>query len=177
MLQPGSADVPVLAAPMYLLRVPVGLMMRDATEDTMLQLTMLPVSCIVGNVLLVKGAAECVLERCDRVMLPDGKVVPLTTAARASLMAAVERMADRALRILALAKRSDLPADLASYSGDAHTPAGRKLQDPAQYEAVETGLVFLGLAGLEDPPRPEVRGSIADCRSAGIRVIVITGRL
>eukprot|EP00877_Chromochloris_zofingiensis_P004035 jgi/Chrzof1/13632/Cz08g05050.t1 len=135
----------------------------------------LPATRNTGNVLLVKGAAECVLERCDRVMLPDGKVVPLTTAARASLMAAVERMADRALRILALAKRSDLPADLASYSGDAHTPAGRKLQDPAQYEAVETGLVFLGLAGLEDPPRPEVRGSIADCRSAGIRVIVITG--
>lgn len=56
-----------------------------------------------GNVLLVKGAAECVLERCDRMMLPDGKVVKLTPAARSAVLATVDNMADHALRILAMA--------------------------------------------------------------------------
>jgi hypothetical protein len=46
-------------------------------------------------VLLVKGAAECVLERCDRLLLPDGREAKLTPTARAALLAAVERMADR----------------------------------------------------------------------------------
>jgi magnesium-transporting ATPase (P-type) len=56
-------------------------------------------------VLLVKGAAECVLERCDRVMLPDGKVVKLTPTLRSSVLSCVGEMADSALRILALARR------------------------------------------------------------------------
>ncbi len=49
------------------------------------------------------------------------------------------------------------------------------MQDPAVYESIETGLVFLGLAGLQDPPRAEVPVAIKDCQNAGIRVIVITG--
>jgi Ca2+-transporting ATPase len=58
-----------------------------------------------GNVLLVKGAAECVLERCDKIMLPEGKVVKLTPAARAAVLETVNNMADNALRILALARK------------------------------------------------------------------------
>lgn len=58
-----------------------------------------------GNVLLVKGAAECVLDRCDRVMLPEGKVAKLTPALRSAILACVDEMADSALRILALARR------------------------------------------------------------------------
>lgn len=58
-----------------------------------------------GNVLLVKGAAECVLDRCDRVMLPDGKVVKLTPTLRSSILSCVDEMADNALRILAMARR------------------------------------------------------------------------
>jgi Ca2+-transporting ATPase len=56
-------------------------------------------------VLLVKGAAECVLERCDRVMLPDGKVAKLTPAVRSAVLRCVDDMADNALRILALARK------------------------------------------------------------------------
>lgn len=55
--------------------------------------------------LLVKGAAECVLDRCDRVMLPDGKVAKLTPTLRSSILSCVDEMADNALRILALARR------------------------------------------------------------------------
>jgi Ca2+-transporting ATPase len=60
---------------------------------------------VAGNVLLVKGAAECVLERCDRIMLPEGKVVKLTPAMRAVVLETVNNMADNALRILALARK------------------------------------------------------------------------
>jgi len=128
-----------------------------------------------GNVLLVKGAAECVLERCDRVMLPDGKVMPLSAPCREAVLAAVDTMAGEALRILALAKKTDMPPELAGWNGDSHAPAGKKLLDTNCYSEVESGLVFLGLMGLQDPPRPEVPDAIEDCRKAGIRVIVITG--
>lgn len=60
---------------------------------------------LAGNVLLVKGAAECILERCNRVMLPDGKVVKLTPAARSAILACVDDMAANALRILGLARK------------------------------------------------------------------------
>ena len=61
-----------------------------------------------GNQLLVKGAAECVLERCTSIMLSGGVVKPLLPAVRASLMAAVDRMAEEALRCLVLAQKVTL---------------------------------------------------------------------
>eukprot|EP00775_Hariotina_reticulata_P011517 gene11517-11660_t len=130
-----------------------------------------------GNVLLVKGAAECILERCDRVMLPDGKVVKLTPAARAAILDCVEGMAANALRILALARKNDLSPDLAAFDGNmnSNSAAAKQLQDSSKYAAIESDMVFLGLAGLRDPPRDEVSSAIKDCTQAGIRVIVITG--
>mmetsp|Transcript_20295 Transcript_20295/g.44334 ORF Transcript_20295/g.44334 Transcript_20295/m.44334 type:complete len:1049 (-) Transcript_20295:1149-4295(-) len=128
-----------------------------------------------SNILLCKGAAECVLERCNRVMMPDGKVVPLTPAARNTILKEVERMAAGALRCLALAQNPDLTGPLAEYNGDIHHPAHKLLADPAKYSDVESSMVFVGLVGLQDPPRPEVADAIKQCRQAGIRVIVITG--
>lgn len=63
---------------------------------------------------------------------------------------------------------------LEGYSGEGH-PGHRLLLDPNNYEAIETGLVFVGMVGLRDPPRFEVSGAVASCRAAGIRVMVITG--
>ncbi|KAJ2451572.1 hypothetical protein EV183_003501 [Coemansia sp. RSA 2336] len=115
--------------------------------------------------LLVKGAPESVLERCDKVRVGDA-VVPLTAELRETLVGAAQQLgAEHALRTVALAVRDSddtLAADMeASSSGD--------------FLQAERGLVFVGLVGMHDPPRPEVRESIAHCHEAGIRVVVITG--
>lgn len=128
-----------------------------------------------NNMLLVKGAAECVLARCSHVMMPDGRVVPMTGATKAAVEGAIRSMATSALRCLALAQRDLAATPLAQYNGDAHHPAHAGLVDLSSYEKIESGMTFLGLVGLQDPPRPEVRQAICDCGKAGIRVIVITG--
>jgi len=73
--------------------------------------------------------------------------------------------------------RSDLAPDLAAFDGSmqSSSAAAKKLQDLSSYATIESDMVFLGLAGLRDPPRDEVSDAIKDCTQAGIRVIVITG--
>ena len=104
-----------------------------------------------------KGGPDVVLARCA-YYYEDGEVKPMTDAKRDEIMAANKAMADRALRVLAAAKRdwSEKPAD--------NTP-----------EFLEHDLVFLGLTGMIDPVRPEVKAAIEECRSAGIRAVMITG--
>ena len=85
-------------------------------------------------------------------------------------------MAADALRCIALAvKEDDFPAEMDSYNGEEQHPARDLLRDPKNFVDVEQGLTFLGITGIVDPPRPEVRGSIERCMDAGIRVVVITG--
>ncbi|KAJ9505729.1 hypothetical protein QJQ45_012821 [Haematococcus lacustris] len=126
------------------------------------------------NVLFIKGAAECLLDRSTKVMLPDGSVVAMSPALRKAVLASVEQMAGNALRCLALAVKTEL-GPLAKYDGNSGHAGHRLLADPSQYAAIESDLVFVGLVGLQDPPRPEVAGAIQECRQAGIRVMVITG--
>ncbi len=104
-----------------------------------------------------KGGPDVVLARCAYYLDGD-KVVPMTDEKRAEIMAANKAMADKALRVLAVAKRdwAEKPAD--------NTP-----------EFLEKELVFLGLTGMIDPVRPEVKAAIEECRSAGIRAVMITG--
>ena len=104
-----------------------------------------------------KGGPDVVLARCAYYL--DGQEVkPMTEDKRAEIMAANKAMADKALRVLAAAKRDwdTKPAD--------NTP-----------EFLEQELVFLGLTGMIDPVRPEVKAAIEECRSAGIRAVMITG--
>ena len=110
-----------------------------------------------GIVQYTKGAPDEVLKRCT-AYLKDGQELPLTDAVRAEILAANKAMADQALRVLCAARRSyaALPTDL--------TPA-----------ALEQELTFLGLAGMIDPIRPEVKAAIEECRTAGIRPVMITG--
>lgn len=107
-----------------------------------------------GRVLYCKGAPESVLPLCRR-RLRDGAVVPLAPADRAAIVQAQEAMAKRGLRLLALAYR----------------PVGEGIDR----EHLEEDLVFAGLVGLEDPPRPEVPAALRTCGQAGIKVIMVTG--
>lgn len=106
-----------------------------------------------GHVLHVKGAPEVVLTLCSSYRR-KGQTHVMTPAARLQFHEAYEGLARQGLRVIALARAS---------------------QSDAQLPAEESDLEFLGFAGLIDPPRPEVKAAIAGCRSAGIKVIMITG--
>ena len=104
-----------------------------------------------------KGGPDVVLGRCTTIY--DGnKIVPLTDERRAELVAANKSMADKALRVLALASRhyTELPTDFSA-------------------DALEHDLTFCGLSGMIDPERPEVAPAIAEAHAAGIRTVMITG--
>ncbi len=104
-----------------------------------------------------KGGPDVVLAKCT-AYYENGEAKPMTEEKRAQIMAENKAMADKALRVLAAAKR-----DWAAKPAD-NTP-----------EFLEQELVFLGLAGMIDPVRPEVKAAIEECRSAGIRAVMITG--
>ena len=111
-----------------------------------------------GNyVQYTKGGPDVILSRCTYYW-ENGKTLPMTQAKIDEIMAANKAMADKALRVLAAAMRfwDDKPAD--------NTP-----------EFLEQELIFVGLTGMIDPVRPEVKAAIEECRSAGIRPVMITG--
>lgn len=128
-----------------------------------------------GNVLFAKGAPESIVERCTSLMLPDGSVVPLGEEGRNAIRESLIGMAKDALRTLALAVRSDLRAlNLHDYDGPQHA-SHEILTDPANFIKVETEMTFVGMVGIIDPPRPECKEAIQECRVAGVNVIMITG--
>ena len=104
------------------------------------------------------GAPGVLLQRCTSLYTSTG-VRPLTDPDRQRILAQTTAMAQQALRVLGSAYRdldNALPADLTA-------------------DAVERDLVFVGLTGMYDPPRPEAKDAVAKCRAAGIRVVMITG--
>ena len=110
-----------------------------------------------GVIQYTKGAPDVVLSKCAFTER-DGKVIPLTEELKEKILAENKKMADKALRVLAAAYKNydELPSDVSA-------------------EKLENGLIFLGLAGMIDPVRPEVKEAIKKCRKAGIRPIMITG--
>ncbi|XP_022757582.1 calcium-transporting ATPase, endoplasmic reticulum-type-like [Durio zibethinus] len=125
------------------------------------------------NRLLVKGAVESLLERSTHVQLADGSLVPVDEPCRRLLLSRHSVMSSKGLRCLGLAYKDEL-GEFSDYYSENH-PAHKKLLDPACYSSIESGLVFVGVVGLRDPPRDEVHKAIEDCKGAGIRVMVITG--
>ena len=110
-----------------------------------------------GCRLLVKGAPDVLFPLCAKALGAAGET-DFTPALRRRAASANEAMAQRALRVLAVAWR-DLP----------RLPAGTDTR------SLETGLTLVGLVGMMDPPRPEARGAVERCFTAGIRPVMITG--
>ena len=99
-----------------------------------------------------KGAPEFIIESCTRQLAASGEEIALDAAGREQILEAARQMAASALRVLAVASRSD-----------------------AHIENAEQEMTFLGLLGMIDPPRPEAKEAIRTCEQAGIKVVMITG--
>jgi Ca2+-transporting ATPase len=106
-------------------------------------------------VVYLKGAPEVLLARCAGAMSSDGALAPID---KDGIMRRVDAMAAEGLRVLLFAKMT--------------LPAGRNALEPAD---VTGQLVFLGLQGMIDPPRPEAISAVRACQQAGIQVKMITG--
>ena len=118
-------------------------------------------SVVVENgghiVQFTKGASDEVLKHCTHY-IENGEELPMTEKVREKILAENKRMADKALRVLCAAKKEhkEKPANT----------------EPAE---LENDLCYIGLSGMIDPIRPEVKAAIAECREAGIRPVMITG--
>lgn len=144
----------------------------DANQDANFLLTM-------------KGAPERVIQRCDRVLI-NGVVEPMTPARKAEIEALQMKCSKEGLRVLGFA---ELPLDSKQYPSDytfttekgtENFPMGSRAEDHTSIVAdfnprAAEKLVFLGLYALIDPPRPQVRPAVQKCKTAGIRVIMVTG--
>jgi len=108
-----------------------------------------------GDVLCVKGAPQELLARCTRIRV-HGTEHELGAGLRDEVTAANDTMAGHGLRVLGVAVRT---VD----------------ESPDTAKDAETGLTFLGLVGMLDPPRPEVADAVRACRRAGIRIVMVTG--
>ena len=118
----------------------------------------------------VKGALDSILKLCNYIY-KDGEVVEMSADDLDSISRLHEGMTSDALRVLALAYR--LP-DGADANTDTDTNADANTAEDRNHK-YERDLVFAGMAGMIDPPRPGVREAIATCREAGIATIMITG--
>ncbi len=106
---------------------------------------------------LIKGAPESIIDRCSLVNI-DGQYVALDAAGCKTVISAAEELAGRALRVLAMAEIR-----------------GAALDPGAGFEGMNGEAVLLGLVGMMDPPREEVRSSIIKCQQAGMRTVMVTG--
>lgn len=107
------------------------------------------------TLVFVKGAPEFVVQKCDFTLSDNrGTEEKLSNAGKQKIFAENKRMAEKALRVLALAYKK--------YEGKSE-------------KQMESGLIFIGLVGMMDPPRQEAKDAVEQCKKAGIRVVMITG--
>lgn len=108
------------------------------------------------NLIFMKGAPDSILEVCDRILV-NGRVIQLDSETKANILKQNENMANKALRVMGFAYR-EVPGD------HQHT-----------LEKDEDSMVFVGLAGMIDPPRRDIKQAIAMAHRAGIKVYIVTG--
>ena len=111
-----------------------------------------------GPVVYVKGAPDVLLRQCTQGLTLEGRVEPLSDAHRERILRANAHFAHQALRVLGVARR---PVE--------------GVPDHYRAQELERELIFLGLAAMKDPLRPEVRAAVRVCREAGIQTVMITG--
>ena len=103
-------------------------------------------------IMWTKGAIDSILDRCDSIVI-ENKILPLTQEKKEQILTANNEMSDKALRVLAFAYK-----DIKS-----------------EEEFKEEKLIFIGLLGMIDPPREEIKSAVKKCRRAGMRPVMITG--
>jgi Ca2+-transporting ATPase len=106
-----------------------------------------------GLLCYTKGAPERIIEKCSHVLI-NGEIRPLNSLLKNKIMKSVEEMSNNALRCIA---------------------AAYKESGVVKSKSVENNLIFVGVAGIIDPPRKEVKDAVLKCRIAGIRPVMITG--
>jgi Ca2+-transporting ATPase len=156
LLMPRVAEVPFTSERKRMTtvhRVPTS---ADCADDSALRClpAILPDSAYIA---FTKGAVDSLLPICDRVW-NDGVIEPLDEEWRRRIVDANNGLAQQGMRVLGVAMR---PLE--------------ELPPTADEDTLEQQLVFIGMTGMIDPPRPEVRAAVAECRTAGIRPVMITG--
>lgn len=109
------------------------------------------------NYILTKGAPEVIVERCNSY-LKDGKIMPLTKEIKKEILKQNKILAKQGRRVLAFAYKDNMG-----------------ISGISDLKILEHDLIWVGLVSLNDPPRPEVKDAIVECKKAGIRIIMITG--
>ena len=128
-----------------------------------------------GNLIVcAKGAPDVLLSYCNRIAVA-GAVRPLTDGDREDILATVERLSGEAYRTLAMAYRPLGVDSLAKVEGMVSNAAGQIADVADQSDVLESDLIYNGMVGIIDPPRIEVRDSVAQAHRAGIRTVMITG--
>ena len=121
-----------------------------------------------------KGAPDVLLGYCGRIAV-NGAVRPMTQGDRQQILATVERLSSEAYRTLGQAYRPLGTASLADVPGVALNAAGHVVDIAEQSDVLENDLIWVGMVGIIDPPRTEVRDAVAEAHRAGIRTVMITG--
>ena len=128
-----------------------------------------------GNLsVYAKGAPDVLLGYCTRIAVGDA-VRPMTEGDRQEILATVERLSGEAYRTLGEAYRPLGTTSLADIPGIKTNAAGQVTDISEQSGVIERDLIWAGMVGIIDPPRTEVRDSVAEAHRAGIRTVMITG--
>jgi Ca2+-transporting ATPase len=139
-------------------RMSVMVDLRNHLSGSHPEISSLPATlALTPYLMLTKGSPELTLERCTHIQIGD-RSEPITDEQRQQILTHNNQMAMNGLRVLGFAAKplTELPPE-------------------ASEDASEQGMIWLGLTGMLDAPRPEVRDAVARCRTAGIRPVMITG--
>lgn len=149
---------------------------RDRKSMSVLVKPLIKVDQKDNNYLLVKGASEMVISRCNRIQLDDGRIIPLTDDMKNDWIIKSKELATRPLRCLAMAyKVGEELGELNHIQESDEANQSSILKDTNNYIHIENDMILVGICAIKDPARPEAAEAILKCRKAGIRIMMITG--